>query len=380
MLVDGNPMRTIWPGDDASWPMVHIIDQTALPWALKIMDLRTVDHAARAIANMHVRGAPLIGATAAWGMALAMHAKCTDLDGPAGMLNAARPTAVNLGWAVRRMVRLLRPVAPADRKAVAFDAATAICNNDVAANTSLGEAGLDLLRAIHERTGTPVRVMTICNAGWLATVDRGTATAPIYAAQDAGVPVHVTCLETRPRGQGARLTAWELQQQGVEHCIVVDGAAASIVAQGLIDVAIVGTDRTAANGDVCNKIGTYALSLACKDNAVPFWVAAPTSSIDAHAVSGHAIPIEYRSDDEVTHVVSPQGESVAVTNPGSAVVSPAFDVTPARLVTGLLTEHGPCEATRAGILGVLQRHDSQDGEDDDHSRNPCRAKPAVINP
>lgn len=353
MLVEQRPMRTIWPGQAPDSPVVHIIDQTALPWAVKIVDLHTADDAMRAIADMQVRGAPLIGATAAWGMALGMHANSDDLAGPAAMLKAARPTAVNLAWAVDRMVSLLAKEPTAERAACAADAARTICDNDVAANIAIGEAGLDLICKIHDRTGKPVRVMTICNAGWLATVDRGTATAPIYAAHDAGIPVHVTCLETRPRSQGARLTAWELQQQGVGHCIVVDGAAASMLAQGRIDIAIVGTDRTAANGDVCNKIGTYALALACKDNDVPFWVAAPTSSIDAAMPSGDGIPIEYRSDDEVTHVVGPDGTSVQVTNPGSEVLSPAFDVTPARLISGLLTEHGACNATNAGLAQVL---------------------------
>lgn len=344
-------MRTIWCTQQG---VVQIIDQTRLPWTVEVVDVHTVHDAATAIATMQVRGAPLIGATAAWGMALAMAQAPDDLQTPAAMLKAARPTGVNLAWAVDRMCRALRDIEPGARAARAASGAAELCDDDVRVNTRIGLVGLKVLQAIHARTHRSVQLMTICNAGWLATVDRGTAMAPVYAAQDAGLPVEVTCLETRPRCQGGRLTAWELQQQGVPHRIIVDSAAGSVLHSGGIDLIIAGTDRTAANGDVCNKVGTYPLALAAKDNDVPFMIAAPSSSIDLAMDSGDGIEIEYRSIEEVTHLRGPSGTSVAVTNPTSEhIVSPAFDITPARLVSQLLTEHGACQATSEGISGML---------------------------
>ncbi|MCH2135889.1 MAG: S-methyl-5-thioribose-1-phosphate isomerase [Phycisphaerales bacterium] len=351
MLVHGKPMRAIW----SEGPKVCIIDQTRLPFAVEIASLHACTEAAQAIANMQVRGAPLIGATAAWGMALAMASDPSDLNAPAELLKNSRPTAVNLAWAVDRMVEALDRLSLDDRPQAARAMAQAICDEDVACNTAIGRHGLDGLRNGLIPTHRPLHIMTICNAGWLATVDRGTATATIYAARDAGVEVRVTCLETRPRRQGALLTAWELEQEGIEHRIIVDSAAASVLRDDDIDLVIAGTDRTAANGDVCNKIGTYALALGAQAAGVPFWVAAPTSSIDPNVSSGNDIPIEHRSAMEVTHAVDGQGHSTTLTNPGSDVYSPAFDVTPAALVNTLLTEHGPCETKRTAIARVLNR-------------------------
>ena len=344
-------MRTIWCTPQGT---VRIIDQTQLPWCVACIDLYTVQDAANAISTMQVRGAPLIGATAAWGMALAMREQTDDLQTPADLLKSARPTAVNAAWAVGKLCTALEATDTCDRAAVAGSMAGELCNEDVRINTSLGLVGLEVLQAIHNRTQRPVQLMTICNAGWLATVDRGTAMAPVYAAQEVGLPIEVTCLETRPRCQGGRLTAWELQQQGVPHRIIVDSAAGSLLQSGQIDLVIAGTDRTAANGDVCNKIGTYPLALAAWDNDVPFLIAAPSSSIDLRTASGDSIDIEYRSAREVTHLRGPEGQRIPVTNPKSnCIVSPAFDVTPARLVTQLITEYGACAASADGISGVL---------------------------
>ncbi len=353
MNVNGQPTRTIAPLSDASG--VVIIDQTLLPFRYERLTLRTLDEAAEAIAVMRVRGAPLIGATAAYGVALAMNAGA-DLDQACATLAATRPTAVNLAWALARMRSRLLPLPPSARRAAAWAEAAILCDEDVALNRSIGGHGLGLIRALAERKAGTVNILTHCNAGWLATVDWGTALAPVYAASAAGVPIHVWVDETRPRNQGASLTAWELAQHGVPHTIVADNAGGHLMQQGRVDVCLVGTDRTAANGDVANKIGTYLKALAAHDNGVPFYVALPGPSIDWSLNGGHAIPIEQRRAEEVSHI---QGENdagevvrVRLTPAGSPAENPAFDVTPARLISALITERGVCPASRAGLLGL----------------------------
>jgi methylthioribose-1-phosphate isomerase len=311
---------------------------------------------------MLVRGAPLIGATAAYGLWLAMREDPSDagLRGAGAVLLATRPTAVNLRWAVERMTAWMGPLPPARRAAAALSRAAEICEEDVAINRGIGAAGLPLIRAIAARKapGEPVNVLTHCNAGWLATVDVGTATAPIYAAHDAGVPVHVWVDETRPRNQGASLTAWELLNHGVAHTVISDNAGGHLMQHGRVDLVLVGTDRTTATGDVCNKIGTYLKALAARDNGVPFYAAVPSPSIDWRVRDGvREIPIEDRPAREVTHLSGrlPDGSvaTVALTPDGSAAANPAFDVTPSRLVTGLITERGVAEASEAGLCRLF---------------------------
>jgi methylthioribose-1-phosphate isomerase len=356
LKVHGRSYRTLWPGADAA--SVEIIDQTRLPHEFVVARLGTLDEAAHAIRAMLVRGAPLIGATAAYGLWLAMRADPSDagLRAAGAALLATRPTAVNLRWAVERMTAWLAPLRPRDRAAAAFSRAGEICDEDVAINRAIGEAGLPLIRALAARkpAGEPINVLTHCNAGWLATVDVGTATAPIYAAHDAGVPIHVWVDETRPRNQGASLTAWELLNHGVAHTVISDNAGGHLMQHGRVDMVIVGTDRTTSTGDVCNKIGTYLKALAAHDNAVPFYAAVPSPSIDWRVRDGvREIPIENRTAREVTHLSGrlPDGSvaTVALTPEGSAAANPAFDVTPARLVTGLITERGVAEASEAGL-------------------------------
>jgi methylthioribose-1-phosphate isomerase len=356
LKVQGTPRRTIWPGADGA--SVGIIDQTRLPHEFAVARLATLDDAAHAIRAMLVRGAPLIGATAAYGLWLAMRADPSDaaLREASRTLLATRPTAVNLRWAIDRMTACLSPLAPGERAAAALERAGEICEEDVAINRGIGAAGLPLLRAIAERKapGSAVNVLTHCNAGWLATVDLGTATAPIYAAHDAGVPIHVWVDETRPRNQGASLTAWELLNHGVAHTVISDNAGGHLMQHGQVDLVIVGTDRTTATGDVCNKIGTYLKALAARDNGVPFYAAVPSPSIDWRLRDGvREIPIESRSAREVTHISGRLADgsvaAVSLTPEGSAAANPAFDVTPARLVTGLITERGVAEASEAGL-------------------------------
>jgi methylthioribose-1-phosphate isomerase len=350
-------MRTIW----ASGEGVEIIDQTALPHELVIRPLRTLDEAARAIKTMQVRGAPLIGAAAAYGLWLGLRADPSDagLQAASRTLLATRPTAVNLRWALDTMVALLKPLAPPARAAAARAAADRIADEDVAINRAIGENALALLRDLAARrpAGSPVNVLTHCNAGWLATVDRGTALAGIYAAHDAGLPIHVWVDETRPRNQGAALTAWELREHGVPHTVIVDNAGGHLMQRGAVDVAIVGTDRTTATGDVVNKIGTYLKALAARDCGVPFYVAAPSSSIDWTLSDGRAIEIEERSAAEVVSIggrsESGTAVTVALTPPGTAAANPAFDLTPARLVTGIITERGVAPATAEGLAALF---------------------------
>ncbi len=357
MKIDGVPYRTIWPAADGA---VEILDQTRFPHRFETLRLTRMEDAAHAIRVMQVRGAPLIGATAAYGLALALREDGSDegLAKAADVLLATRPTAVNLHWALERMKARLTGVAPEARAEAAWEEAAALADEDVAINSAIGDHGLEIIREIAARKpGEPVRVLTHCNAGWLATVDWGTATAPIYKAFDEGLPVEVWVDETRPRNQGAYLTAWELGRHGVPHKVIVDNAGGHLMQRGLVDMVIVGTDRTTAAGDVCNKIGTYLKALAAKDNGTPFYVALPSPTIDFTVEDGHAIPIEERGGDEVTHVTglaaSGESETVRLTPEGSGAANPAFDVTPARLVTGLITERGVCPATREGIAGLF---------------------------
>jgi len=345
MRVDGAAWRSIWLEPDGH--AVGIIDQTWLPHRFVTARLVSLEDAAHAIRTMQVRGAPLIGATAAYGLALALRRDPSDtgLERARDTLLATRPTAVNLAWALAEVAAKARPLPPAERAAAAFDRAAEICDEDVAINRAIGAAGLDPIRAAAERKGGRVEILTHCNAGWLATVDWGTALAPIYRAHDAGIEVHVWVDETRPRNQGAGITAWELGSHGVPHTVIVDNAAGHLMQRGKVDLCIVGTDRTTATGDVCNKIGTYTKALAAFDNGVPFHVALPGPTIDWAVSDGLAsIPIEERDASEVRTVWGRTGqgglEAVAVTPAGSPAANYAFDITPARLVTGFITERG----------------------------------------
>jgi methylthioribose-1-phosphate isomerase len=356
MKIDGVPYRTIWLADDGA--SVEVIDQTLLPHTFAVQRLTTAEEAGVAISTMVVRGAPLIGATAAWGMALAAREDASDeaLSRAAAALFRTRPTAVNLRWAVERMLAHLKPLPPADRMAAAYAEAARICDEDVAACEAIGTHGAALIHQAFDGK-TPANILTHCNAGWLATVDWGTALAPIYKAHDAGVPLHVWVDETRPRNQGASLTAWELQHHGVPHTVIADNAGGHLMQHGRVDLCIVGSDRTTANGDVCNKIGTYLKALAAHDNGVPFYAALPSSTIDWRLHDGRAIPIEERDPTEVTHISgrAASGETVSVqlTPDGSPAANFAFDVTPARLVSGIITERGVCPATSAGLSGLF---------------------------
>ena len=358
MNVEGSPHRTIWPADDGHGVMV--IDQTLLPHRFSLLRLDTLGDAATAIRDMHVRGAPLIGVTAAYGVALALREDASDagLELACRILRATRPTAVNLAWALDRMRADLMLLPVAERAAMAYALAGALAEEDVGLCHAIAMHGLDLLQTMAAGLNRPLNILTHCNAGWLATVDWGTATAPIYAAHEAGVPVHVYVDETRPRNQGAALTAWELAQHGVPHTIVVDNVGGHLMQHGLVDCVIVGTDRTTASGDVCNKIGTYLKALAAKASDIPFYVAAPSPSIDFAIDDGLAdIPIEQRGAEEVTHLTGPTDDGtlarIRLTPPGSPVANYAFDVTPAALVTGLITERGIVAPTKAALAAAF---------------------------
>ncbi|BAT18549.1 S-methyl-5-thioribose-1-phosphate isomerase [Asaia bogorensis] len=362
MKINGTPYRSVWR--DAQDPaLVHIFDQTKLPWTLDVLALREEDQVAHAIRTMQVRGAPLIGAVAAYGLAFALQKDASDvgLKDAAARLVETRPTAINLRWAIERMVAHLQPLAPDARVKAAYEEADAICDEDVQVNESIGRHGLELFRTLWEkrRPGQErLNILTHCNAGWIATVDWGTALAPIYMAHDAGLPVHVWVDETRPRNQGALLTAWELGAHGVPHTLVADNAGGHLMQHGEVDLVIVGTDRVTRQGDVANKIGTYLKALAAHDNNVPFWVALPSSTIDWRVTDGvKEIPIEERSGEEVTYVhgIDEQGQAarVRVTPRITKAANPAFDVTPARLVSGLITERGRCEATAAALASLF---------------------------
>jgi methylthioribose-1-phosphate isomerase len=341
---------------------VEIVDQTRLPFEFVVCDLKSLEDAARAIRDMQVRGAPLIGVTAAYGLCLALLRDASDaaVEAACASLLATRPTAVNLRFALDAMREALRDRAPVERVEVAYARASALAEEDVGLCRAIGEHGVALLEAAHARTGEPVNVLTHCNAGWLAAVDWGTALAPIYAAHERGLPVHVWVDETRPRNQGASLTAWELGEHGVPHTVVADNAGGHLMQCGRVDLCLTGSDRTTASGDVCNKIGTYLKALAAHDNRVPFYVALPYSTIDWTLDDGREIPIEERSGDELALVTgrTEQGHTVRVRilPSGSAVANPAFDVTPGRLVSGLVTERGVCGASRAGLLGLYPEH------------------------
>jgi methylthioribose-1-phosphate isomerase len=360
MKVDGKSMRSIWLEPDG-WS-VGVIDQTALPHRLVIARLTTLQEAAHAIRAMVIRGAPLIGATAAYGMCLALREDASDegLERAYATLLATRPTAINLKWALDEMVAALRNRPRSERTAAAYKRAAEISEQDVAINTGIARAGLPLIEAIagKKKPGERVNVLTHCNAGWLAAVDIGTATAPIYLAHDNGVPIHVFADETRPRNQGASLTAWELGQHGVPHTLIADNTGGHLMQHGMVDIVIVGTDRVTANGDVCNKIGTYLKALAAHDNNVPFYVALPSPTIDFTVADGVAeIPIEERSPDEVATMTGRTAdgriETVSIAPPGTPAANYGFDVTPARLVTGLITERGVLKASREALKGAF---------------------------
>ncbi|HLZ03961.1 MAG TPA: S-methyl-5-thioribose-1-phosphate isomerase [Bradyrhizobium sp.] len=357
MKVDGKHFRSIWRDGRTALA----IDQRRLPHEFIVTRLTTCADAAEAIRTMLVRGAPLIGATAAYGMALAMRDDQSNeaIDRAYETLIVARPTAINLKWALEEMRRVLRPLPPSARIDAAYARADDIAEEDVVINQGIAQNGLALIEAIAaKKPGETVNVLTHCNAGWLATVDWGTATAPIYLAHDRSINVHVWVDETRPRNQGASLTAWELGHHGVPHTVIADNTGGHLMQHGKVDLAIVGTDRVAANGDVCNKIGTYLKALAAHDNGVPFYVALPSPTIDFSVSDGVTqIPIEQRSAEEVTHMTGRTAdgriETVRIVPEGSPAANYAFDVTPARLVTGLITERGVLGASRAALAAAF---------------------------
>jgi len=360
MKVQGEHFRSIWY--DAALDKVRIIDQRWLPHEFRVVSLEDRAAFATAIRDMWVRGAPLIGATAAYGVAVQMALDASDasLDETWEVLHETRPTAINLRWALDDMRALLRPIPTVERAAAAMRRAAEICDEDVECNRQIGLNGLELIKEIAAKKadGEPVRILTHCNAGWLATVDWGTATSPIYHALEAGIPVHIWVDETRPRNQGAQLTAWEMDSHGVSHQLIVDNAGGHLMQHDMVDMVIVGTDRTTAQGDVCNKIGTYLKALAAHDNGVPFYVALPSTTIDWTVNDGVAeIPIEERSQEEVTRVWGKLDDGqvvrVQICPDGSPAGNPAFDVTPSRLITGLITERGVCAASGAGLAGLF---------------------------
>jgi methylthioribose-1-phosphate isomerase len=359
MKINGKHYRSVWPiGEDA----FGIIDQTRLPHEFVTLTLNSADGAARAIKTMQTRGAPLIGAVAAYGLALAVREDASDdnIQKMVEMLAETRPTAINLKWALWRMRGALLNQPHHSRTALAWKEAGAIADEDVAMCEAIGWNGLKIIEQIAaKKPGRTVNILTHCNAGWLATVDYGTALAPIYMAHDAGVSVHVWVDETRPRNQGASLTAFELGSHGVSHTILADNAGGHYMQHGQVDLVIVGTDRVTANGDVANKIGTYLKALAAKDNDVPFYVALPSSTLDLTLASGAEIPIEERSEDEMLKMTGRREDgtivTVAIAAPGSGAANPGFDVTPARLVTGFITERGTCAATPEGLTSLFPK-------------------------
>lgn len=364
MNVDGKHYRTIWPHADGE--SVEVIDQTLLPHEFVVRRLANLSEAAEAIRSMIVRGAPLVGVIAAYGLAIAMRHDASDqaLARACRVLLATRPTAVNLRWALDEMRVAIAPLSPSERPNAAWTRAGEIADEDVAISQRIGRAGLPLIEEAYARTGRTVNILTHCNAGWLATVDWGTATAPIYMAHDAGIPVHIWVDETRPRNQGASLTAYELGHHGVPHTIVVDNAGGHLIQHGMVDLCIVGTDRTTARGDVCNKIGTYLKALAAHASGIPFYVALPQTTIDWTIEDGvRDIPIEERDPREVTHLTgrlaSGDLATVHITAPGSPVSNFAFDVTPAAYVTALITDRGICAASTDGLRSLFQTTSKQ---------------------
>jgi len=366
MKVGDTHYRSIW--FDGEEGRVKIIDQRWLPHEFRVVGIETLTEFATAIRDMWVRGAPLIGATAAYGVAVEMLRNPSDasFENAWQRLNETRPTAVNLSWALDEMRKTLTPLAESERAEAAFRKAEEICHADVETNRMIGVHGLEIIKKIAatKRPGMPVNILTHCNAGWLATVDWGTATSPMYQAAKAGILIHVWVDETRPRNQGAQLTSWEMNSHGIPHHLIVDNAGGHLMQHGQVDLVIVGTDRTTASGDVCNKIGTYLKALAAHDNNVPFYVALPSSTIDWTVHDGvRDIPIEERDDREVTHVFGRLEDgsttSVQISPEGTPGGNPAFDVTPARLVTGLITERGVAEASPEGLLKLFpERRDA----------------------
>jgi methylthioribose-1-phosphate isomerase len=358
MRVNGKSVRTIWY--DTALDAVRIIDQTRLPHHFERLTLDSLNAARYAITAMQVRGAPLIGVTAAYGVYFSLRDESSSLELACKTLLAARPTAVNLRWVLERVEQTLAPLAPPERSAAALALANDLAEEDVLACESIGQHGLEILvkawrdKQAHDSSAKALNILTHCNAGWLATVDWGTALAPIYKAHLAGLPVHVWVDETRPRNQGAFLTAWELQQQGIAHTVIVDNAGGHLMQNGEVDLCIVGSDRTTATGDVCNKIGTYLKALAAFDNGVPFYVALPMSTIDYRLRDGvREIPIEQRDSSEVSHIqgLDANGRlmSVQITTSASPINNAGFDVTPARLVTALITEKGVVKADEQSL-------------------------------
>jgi methylthioribose-1-phosphate isomerase len=363
LKVDGRPYRTLWLAADGR--SIEVIDQRLLPHRFEVATLKSLADAVRAIGEMQVRGAPLIGVAAAYGLCLALRSDPSDtaLASASAQLLATRPTAVNLRWALLEMQRILLAAPPSTRVDVAYARASLMADDEAAAAQALGERGQLLVDAALARKGSkePLNVLTHCNAGWLATVDFGTALAPIYLAHHRGIPVHVWVDETRPRNQGASLTAWELLQEAVPHTVIADVTGGHLMQHGKVDFCIVGSDRTTRRGDVCNKIGTYLKALAARDNGVPFYAAVPLSSIDWSLDDGVAeIPIEQRDPREVTHISGRLGDgttaTVQLTPDGSPAANYGFDVTPARLVTGILTERGVCPATEDGLRSLWPEH------------------------
>jgi len=364
MNYQGKRWRTIWRNNDDIAGSIGVIDQRLLPHEFKTLTLHTMEECAEAIRNMTVRGAPLIGATAAYGMCFAIRDNPGDtaLAAAYQTLHKTRPTAINLKWALDQMMLAVSHLPEGKRLDHAYARAAELCDEDVAVCEAIGRNGLEIFREIFSKkpAGSKLNVLTHCNAGWLACVDWGTALAPIFMAHDAGLPIHVWVDETRPRNQGASLTAWELNQHGVPHTVIVDNAGGHLMQHGLVDLCIVGTDRTTAQGDVCNKIGTYLKALAARDNGVPFYVALPSSTIDWEIHDGlKEIPIEERSGAEVTHLRGKTAKGdlveIQVTPDGSPAGNYGFDVTPARLVTALITEKGTCAASEDGLKNLFGR-------------------------
>ena len=365
MNVDGIAYRSIWTNTDG-WS-IDVIDQTRLPHAFEVRNLQNLEDACIAIRDMVVRGAPLIGATAAYGYYLGLREDSTNrgMERAYELLFETRPTAVNLRWALDRVQAGIKALTQDQRAARAFILAAEIAELDVEINQRIGEHGLKLIEAIaqHKDTGEPVNILTHCNAGWLATVDWGTATAPIYRAHNAGISVHVWVDETRPRNQGASLTAWELGHHGVPHSLIVDNLGGHLMQQGMVDLCLVGSDRTTRSGDVCNKVGTYLKALAAKDNSVPFYVCLPSTTIDWTISNGiKEVPIEQRDTAEVSQVIgklsSGDIEHVTITSDGTEIVNYAFDVTPAKLITGLITERAIVKATENDLASTFPEHSS----------------------
>lgn len=358
MLIQGNPYRSIWR--DMKSGKVKIIDQRKLPHLIEIVTLENFEQSIFAIRDMYVRGAPLIGVTAAFGFAISMQENCADqaIDETYSRLVAARPTAVNLEWACRTVAATLKPLCQDSRVEAAWQLAMKMADEDVATNTRIGKFGVEIIRNIAEKKndGSPVRILTHCNAGWLATVDRGTATAPMYEAVEQGIDIEVWVDETRPRNQGAALTSWELFHNKIPNVLIVDNAGGHLMQHGKVDVVIVGSDRTTATGDVCNKIGTYLKALAAADNNVPFYAALPVSTIDFNIDDGLKIPIEERSENEVLQIsgmtFTGQIETISIATEGIAAANPAFDVTPARFVTGIITDKGVVSPERQAIAAI----------------------------